>query len=679
MGRYLSSLPCCFALEQPCVPTSSNSSPGSSDNPMLRFAIRHKPALAALCLLTLIVWASGCGYLCHERDLLEKLQLESQTRARQVAWQAVTTGHRVAMQSYFDSYIMQPAVMSILQDALSPDPAQQNQARARLFRTLSPAYDLFRQRDVRQLHFHTPDSRSFLRFHSPHNSGDSLVASRPSVVQVNRTLKPIFGFETGRVVIGFRNVFPIVWQGQHLGSVELSQPFEAVRKGLHDLDPVKEYLLALKGSVLLPKLFDEHKKLYSPALFSQEWLVEDPERELPDATASLSPAAHEIYQLLKGHAGFAAALAAGKNATIAIRRGGQVWQVGLISLHDTDGVSSAVMLCFEKSPELQELYASHQGNLLIFSLLVVFGATLLYLFLNSIKAVREQEQQMALITSNIADGIYVIDARGQITFSNVKTSELLGYSLEELHGAVAHDLFHRHITNEQRPLSECPIYQTISSLEQYKGEEQFLCKDGRLLTVEVSSQPMVKGARVIGAVSVFRDITDRKLSEQQLRLLSITDPLTGVYNRRFMQETLSNELHRADRRTEPFCLIMIDLDHFKLVNDRHGHAAGDLVLRHLVDLISARVRTSDCLARWGGEEFLLLLPNTPLQAAAGLAETLLEELRNSPVRDIGVVTASFGVTCYRTGDTADQLLQRVDGLLYAAKQAGRNLVRSDSR
>lgn len=643
---------------------------------MLFARIRHKRTFLAVCLLSLVFWLCGAAYLRHERCTQERLQLAGQTHAQEAAWQAVTTAHRTAMQAYFDSYIMQPDIAAILQAAQAGDRERQNIARVQLYRRLSPIYEQLRQRDVRQLHFHTPDSRSFLRFHSPHNSGDSLVASRPSVAEVNRTRKPVFGFETGRVIIGFRNVFPIIWQGQHLGSVELSQPFEAVRKGLHDLDPAKDHLLLLKASVLLPKLFDEHKKHYAPSLFSQDWLVEDPRRELSDSTPPLSPVSQNVYLRLKDDISFSSALAAGKPGSVAISYDGRIYRVSLIPLHDTDGVSSAVMLTFAQAPELEGLYASYRINLLVFSLMVLFGGTALYLFLNSVQTVLEQEHRLALITSNIADGVYVVDQQGRITFSNHRATEILGFTPEEFAGNIAHDLFHHHGVGNQTPLEECPIYQVIQTRNRYEGEEQFLNKQGELLMVQVASQPMLKGERVVGSVTVFRDITEQKQLEEQLRLMSITDPLTGVYNRRFLQETLLKELYRAERHGDPFSLIMLDLDRFKRVNDRYGHEAGDRVLRHVVALIQNRIRSSDCLARWGGEEFMLLLPHTELVAAKALAETLLQDLGESEVSGVGRVSASFGVTTGQPGDTVERLEQRADALMYAAKQAGRNCVRA---
>ncbi len=183
---------------------------------------------------------------------------------------------------------------------------------------------------------------------------------------------------------------------------------------------------------------------------------------------------------------------------------------------------------------------------------------------------------------------------------------------------------------------------------------------------------MMQGSRVVGLVTVFRDISGQKMMEEQLRLLSVTDPLTGVYNRRFLQETLLKEIYRVERHKGVFSLIMFDIDHFKQINDRHGHDTGDQVLKHTVNMIKSRIRTSDCLARWGGEEFLLLLPNTPLADAAALAVKLLDEMRNTPLPEVGTVTASLGVTAHISKDTVETIISRADSLMYEAKKAGRN-------
>lgn len=171
------------------------------------------------------------------------------------------------------------------------------------------------------------------------------------------------------------------------------------------------------------------------------------------------------------------------------------------------------------------------------------------------------------------------------------------------------------------------------------------------------------------------DVTGHKLVEQELRALSITDALTGVYNRRHFQERLENEIARAQRREGPLAVVMLDVDHFKQVNDLHGHEAGDRVLRQLCQRLGARLRRIDVLCRLGGEEFIVLCPDTNLEQAHKLAEALWQSLLREEMPGVGVVTASFGCAGWREGETADALLRRVDSAVYAAKQGGRNQVR----
>ncbi|MCO6059409.1 diguanylate cyclase [Pseudomonas sp. MOB-449] len=171
------------------------------------------------------------------------------------------------------------------------------------------------------------------------------------------------------------------------------------------------------------------------------------------------------------------------------------------------------------------------------------------------------------------------------------------------------------------------------------------------------------------------DITGLKLVEQELRALSVTDALTGVYNRRYFQERLDLEIARAERREGPLALVMLDVDHFKQINDSHGHEAGDRVLKALCLRVGERLRRIDVLCRLGGEEFVVLCPDTNVEQAALVAQALWQSLTRENVAGVGQVTASFGCAGWRDGESADDLLRRVDAAVYAAKQAGRNQIR----
>jgi diguanylate cyclase (GGDEF)-like protein len=164
-----------------------------------------------------------------------------------------------------------------------------------------------------------------------------------------------------------------------------------------------------------------------------------------------------------------------------------------------------------------------------------------------------------------------------------------------------------------------------------------------------------------------------------LRQQSIHDPLTGLFNRRYMEETLEREIHRARRNGSPMSLLMLDVDSFKQQNDAYGHEGGDAVLRGLGDLLRRSLRKEDIACRYGGEEFVLVLPDASLQAAARRAEQMrvaVERLR-IPYRDrvIGPVTVSIGVSAFpEHGPDGAALLRAADGALYAAKRAGRDRV-----
>lgn len=165
---------------------------------------------------------------------------------------------------------------------------------------------------------------------------------------------------------------------------------------------------------------------------------------------------------------------------------------------------------------------------------------------------------------------------------------------------------------------------------------------------------------------------------EEIRQLSQTDALTGCFNRRMFDQRLPAELERSNRYQRKLALVFVDIDHFKTINDAHGHAAGDAVLRTIAERLSTSVRMQvDWVVRYGGEEFIIVLPERDGAAGCMLAERLRQLIEATPVPIEGgriLVTASFGVAEYRPGDTAAQLIGRADAALYRAKENGRNRV-----
>ena len=171
--------------------------------------------------------------------------------------------------------------------------------------------------------------------------------------------------------------------------------------------------------------------------------------------------------------------------------------------------------------------------------------------------------------------------------------------------------------------------------------------------------------------ALVKELDDKN---QALEILSVTDKLTGLANRRKLESSLQSEILRARRYGKRFSIILIDVDHFKAVNDTYGHQVGDAVLVQLATLLTRNARETDIVGRWGGEEFLIICPETNLTLVSTLAERYRAELERNDFAQVGQVTSSFGVTDCREDDDVLRLVQRADEALYRAKESGRNRV-----
>ncbi len=163
-------------------------------------------------------------------------------------------------------------------------------------------------------------------------------------------------------------------------------------------------------------------------------------------------------------------------------------------------------------------------------------------------------------------------------------------------------------------------------------------------------------------------------SLEEIKRISIHDHLTGLYNRLKLDECLENEIKRSSRSNETFGLILLDIDHFKEVNDTYGHLIGDIVLKEFAHLLQSNARTTDIVGRWGGEEFLMICPNTHLEGLEILAENLRQKIENFLFTKVPTITASLGITTYTNTDDSDTIIKRVDDALYEAKDRSRNCV-----
>lgn len=300
------------------------------------------------------------------------------------------------------------------------------------------------------------------------------------------------------------------------------------------------------------------------------------------------------------------------------------------------------------------------------------------------RALRESEAKFRGIVNQPMVGIAIIE-NDKFSYTNDKFDDIFGYSADELLKLGPLDI----AAESDRPLiAEQLRLRLNGEVDHVDYVFRAQRKDGGAADVEMHGGVIDMDGKLV-LISVAMDVTERTRAEREVQALqqqlgeqSTHDALTGLYNRRYLEENLGRELIRAKRDGYCVSVVMGDLDHFKAVNDSYGHLAGDEALRVFGGLMKRNSRGGDINCRYGGEEFLLVLPGTTELTAFKRAEQLRLMMAETPVkfgaRDIAI-TVSFGVSEFpQHGKNSDELIAAADKALYAAKEAGRNQVKSYS-
>lgn len=279
-------------------------------------------------------------------------------------------------------------------------------------------------------------------------------------------------------------------------------------------------------------------------------------------------------------------------------------------------------------------------------------------------------------------GAYFVDRERRITYWNETCQRITGFGVQDVLGRSCSDNILCHVDDAGAELCKddrCPLRACIADGNPRVAEVFLHHKLGYRVPVSVRGAPVRdRSGKIIGAIELFycnrrQRSVERRLS--RLKKLAYVDPLTRVANRRYLDKALADSTKNARAKGMSFGVLLIDIDKFKRVNDAFGHIAGDGVLLSTAQTIEHAFRGSDLMGRWGGEEFLVLLPNVSLSVLKKLAERCRVLVRQSWTHSGGErisVTISIGGTLFRKRESVARLIQRADRLLYASKQAGRN-------
>ncbi len=295
------------------------------------------------------------------------------------------------------------------------------------------------------------------------------------------------------------------------------------------------------------------------------------------------------------------------------------------------------------------------------------------------KAIEAERRRLEGILSSVGDGVYVVDADGRIRLINPAALELLGHlEASDVVGADAFDLIHpRQEDGTPQARTSCPLLQAYHRGSRITGwQTSFTTATGHPLPVECTVYPLQLDDQSGGSVVAFRDISARRVLEEELRRAAEHDALTGLHNRAWFERQIEQELARLRRSQMTSLLLFMDVDRFKYINDTAGHGAGDQLLVEVAKRLKMRLRTSDYLARMGGDEFALILRNVDIANVQSLADGFRRALTNAPFSYAGKsyrITTSIGVT--RLDDrniTPSEAMAQADIALHLAKHGGRN-------
>jgi len=452
-------------------------------------------------------------------------------------------------QMAFQTLIYRNDVVSLMAKAVNGNQAVKDKMRHQLFNRLESQYLLLKQNHVRQLHFHLPHEISFLRFHRPKKYGDSLTQVRQSLVLVNEFRRPIQGFEEGRIFNGFRHVYPLFYQEQFVGSVEISFGFDGLAYMMHQSADMADRFL-IKKSIVSHKVFtDEKNHNYIKSDLSSRYLADRSAINAQKHFKRLSSATimgidHILSQKPLGQY-------SGKAVSVEIQK--QLYTVSLVPLHNFKHQQVGYSVVYHKAPILNLMAHNYQQFKLYAMLFVGLLSLLIFIVL-------------VLISTRV-----------------------------------------------------------------------------------------------------------KRIEDKAVR-----DELTGIYNRKLLQQQFDYFVRDAKAHHVSLSIIFFDIDCFKDFNDTYGHLVGDEVLQEVARLVRSNIRNSDIVIRWGGEEFLVLLPKEPLQIAIDLAEKLRRKVEQAMfTRQKLSVKISLGVVELKENETLDSFIDRADACLYQAKQNGRNQVISE--
>lgn len=473
-----------------------------------------------------------------QQDLYLETELESFTSKIN----SILATYEVFSKYIFEETVNKPQINYLMYKASFGNDNEKSKLRQELYLQLKNNYKNITKYNFRQLHFHLANGDSFLRFHSPENFGDNLLSIRDSIRRLKEEKRFIKGFEEGRIYNGYRFMYPIFYQKNYVGSVEVSISMQTLVEVVSDLYNEFDLFFIIDGDVINKIVFSDKINNYTK-----------------------SPIFNGYY--------------------------------------------------FDKEVKEISITKAHIFN----------DKKLEEFFKNTDIEKKLQTKENFSFVKNMGGKYYLAQFLSIKNINNKHVAYMISMSCPEQY---------RNIFNKYFSIFILVIF---------------------IITISI-----------ISSLIYIKD-------KNKLKILSNTDYLTKIFNRVRFMEIASYELNRVERSSSTFTVIIFDIDFFKKINDNYGHNIGDTVLIELCNLVSKNLRKTDIFARWGGEEFICLLPDTNIRGAYILSESLRKKVESFKFSHIEKITISLGLYQMKKTDTfIEDIIDKADKALYLSKNSGRN-------
>ena len=476
--------------------------------------------LTSYLLAFLLLEAGLMGFLYHTWQQQEQARLQRSITQVETAYHAVVDAYGLLAKVVVEQIIKRPEVIRLVNDLVLSEGQERDLLRGLLLKVLGATYQELVRNNLTGLQFHGADGTSLLRFHQPDKYGDSLLTYRDSVRIANEEERAVQGFESGRVVHGVRYVFPLFFGGTHIGSVETTATFTAVRGELDKLFPKQRFDFVLKRNPLVEKLFPGDEGDYRPSKFNADYLQDAGEK--PQGGPEERRLVTDLQERLVATEDLAPRMEAGRSFALRVATATGYHVVSFVAVRDVMGRHAAYIIAYDLERDTSGLSDNFLLQSTLGTLVLVLAMVFVYHVTASRRAAFQEREKLQVITDTMDDALLVQDGQGRVSFMNRSAEEILGYHREDLYGKDAHRTIHPHDANGGSLVKdECAIQNVLSTGRSYHStDEVFRRRDGTLIPVEVNSSPMRDTDHGSALVTVFRDITERKRTEESLRQAS---------------------------------------------------------------------------------------------------------------------------------------------------------------